>query len=62
MHAVKGKQPDIEPKMELVATRVSTEVRDGFKRLAAGQHRSVSGELRRMIEDRVAAAELEEAA
>ena len=40
--------------LKLVATRVTPEIQEGFRRLAEAQHRSVSAQLRRMIEEAVA--------
>ncbi len=57
MHGVERKQEVPKPDLILVATRVPPEVQEAFQRLAEGERRSMSGELRRMIEDRLAAAD-----
>lgn len=57
MHGVERKQEVPKPDLILVATRVPLEVQEAFQRLAEGERRSMSGELRRMIEERLAAAD-----
>jgi hypothetical protein len=54
---VERKQEVPKPDLILVATRVPLEVQEAFQRLAEGERRSMSGELRRMIEERLAAAD-----
>jgi predicted DNA-binding protein len=60
--AVKGKRDITERPAELVATRVFPEIKQGFELVAQSQDRSVSAELRRMIEKRVEEFEAEIAA
>ena len=62
--AVKGKSRTQAASFELIATRVKPETKAGFELVAQAENRSVSAELRRMIEQRVKEfeAELAEAA
>lgn len=50
---VKGKRDIAGEPVELIATRVHPEVKRSFELVAQAQDRSVSAELRRMIERRV---------
>lgn len=53
---------DTERKDVVIAVRLSPEMRDRFKRVAVAEHRTVSAEMRRLIEQRVADVEAQEAA
>jgi hypothetical protein len=52
------------PEFETLSVRLTKDTADAFKRVAAAEYRPVAAELRRLIEERIAAfeAELERAA